>query len=146
MVVVVYAIYTFLATFNAGAMVSLQLQHYSIYPLVGRESFRTYMEANNRSALIPAIVPGITMHILSIVLLFVRPPFMTRTEAFVSFALNIVGFLSTVKWQRPLQAEMAKTGYDKEKIRVLLSTNWIRTIVFVLLGIMTISILVTAAK
>src|ERR671926_360434 len=96
----IYAVYAFLAIFNAGNMTSLQLQHYRIYPLAGREGFKTYMEANNKAALIPAIIPGIAMHILSIVLLFARPPFMTRAEAIVSFVLNMVGFVSTIKWQR----------------------------------------------
>jgi len=104
------------------------------------------MEANNRAALVPAIIPGITMHILSIVLLFTRPQFMTRTQAIASFVLNIIGFISTAKWQRPLQAEMAKTGYSDEKVKMLLATNWIRTLVFIILGIMMIFILVTAVK
>ena len=60
----------------------------------------------------------------------------------MSLALNIIAFVSTFKWQRKLQSDMANTGYDKTKIKLLLSTNWIRTIIFILLGILTIWILV----
>ena len=83
---------------------------------------------------------------MSIILIFFHPVFMTTWEAFVSLALNIIAFISTFKWQRKLQSDMANTGYDEEKIKLLLSTNWIRTIAFILLGILTISILIMAVK
>jgi len=146
MQLIIYGVYTFLASYNAGNMMSLQLQHYSIYPFVGKENFKNYMNANNKAAFIPAIIPGMLMLMLSIVLLFFRPVFMTTFEAVLSLALNITAFISTFKWQRKLQSDMADTGYDEEKIKLLLSTNWIRTIIFILLAVLTISILVTAVK
>ena len=146
MELIIYGVYTFLAAYNAGNMTCLQIQHYGIYPFVGKENFKTYISANNKAAFIPAVLPGILMLILSIVLIFIRPPFMTTNEAIASLALNIIAFISTVKWQRKLQSDMATTGYDEAKIKLLLSTNWIRTIAFIVLGILTISILVTAVK
>jgi len=144
MELIIYGIYTFLAAYNAGNMTSLQIQHYGIYQHVGKENFKAYMAANNKAALIPAVLPGMLMLILSIILLFIRPAFMTLPEAIASLILNVVAFFSTFKWQRKLQADMANTGYDEGKIKLLLSTNWIRTIAFILLGIYTISILVMA--
>ena len=123
---------------------SLQIQHYGIYRFVGKDNFKSYMIANNKAALIPAVLPGFLILILSIVLMFFRPEFMSTLEAIVSLALNIIAFVSTFKWQRKLQSEMANTGYDETKIKLLLSTNWIRTIIFILLGILTIWILVKA--
>jgi hypothetical protein len=146
MVLIIYGVYTFLAAYNAGNMLTLQIQYYGIYHFVGRDNFKTYMSANNKTALIPSVFPGLLMLILSIVLLFLRPAFMTSSEAIVSLILNIMAFISTFKWQRKLQSDMADTGYDELKIKLLLSTNWIRTIAFMLLGIFTISILVMAVK
>ena len=146
MELIIYGVYTFLATYNAGNMMSLQIQHYGIYPFVGKENFKNYMNANNRAALIPAILPGMLMLILSIILIVFRPVFMTKWEAVVSLVLNIIAFISTFKWQRKLQYDMANTGYDEGKIKLLLSTNWIRTIAFIFLGILTISILIMAVK
>jgi hypothetical protein len=142
----IFGTYAFLAAYNAGNMMSLQLQHYGIYSFVGKENFKIYMRANNKAAFIPAVLPGMIMLILSILLVFIRPAFMSINFAIVSLALNIIAFVSTVKWQRKLQSDMANTGYDEVKIKLLLSTNWIRTIAFVLLGILTISILVRAIK
>ena len=146
MELIIYGVYTFLAAYNAGNMACLQIQHYGIYPFVGKENFKSYMNANNKAAIIPAILPGMLMLILSIILMFFRPVFMTKWEAIASLALNILAFISTFKWQRKLQSDMANTGYDEEKIKLLLSTNRIRTIAFILLGILTISTLIMAVK
>jgi hypothetical protein len=146
MKLIVFGVYTFLASYNAGNMMSLQIQHYGIYPLVGKENFKNYMSANNKAALLPAIVPGILMHVLCIVLVFYHPAFVTTSEAITSLVLNIIGFISTIKWQRPLQADMAKDGYNDAKLRLLLSTNWIRTAAFMLLSILTIWILIRAIE
>jgi hypothetical protein len=146
MELIIYGVYTFLAAFNAGNMTSLQIQHYGIYQHVGKENFKDYMIANNKAAFIPAILPGLLMHLLSIVLLFIRPAFMTFPEAMVSLALNVIAFISTARWQRKLQSDMAKTGYDEAKIKLLLSTNWIRTISFILLAVLMISILIMAVS
>lgn len=141
---VIYGLYTFLAAYNAGNMMSLQLQHYSIYSFIGKENFKSYMIANNKAALIPAVLPGFLMLILSIVLIFFHPAFMSTLEVIISLALNIIAFISTFKWQRRLQSEMTIIGYDETKIRLLLATNWIRTIAFIILAILTISSLITA--
>ena len=144
MELIIYGIYTFLAAYNAGNMMSLQIQHYGTYPFVGKDNFKSYMSANNKAALIPAVIPGFLMLILSIVILFFRPAFMTTLESMLSLGLNIIAFISTFKWQRKLQSDMENTGYDETKIKLLLSTNWIRTIAFILLGTLTISILIMA--
>jgi hypothetical protein len=39
MPLILYGIYLFLAVFNAGNMTTLQIQHYAIYPFVGKENF-----------------------------------------------------------------------------------------------------------
>ena len=143
---IIYGVYTFLAAYNAGNMMSLQIQHYGTYTFIGKENFKSYMNANNKAAFIPAILPGMLMLILSIILMFFHPGFMTAWETVASLALNIIAFISTFKWQRKLQSDMANSGYDAEKIKLLISTNWIRTIAFILLGILTVSILIMAVK
>lgn len=145
MEIIIYAIYTFLAAYVAGNMMTLQLQHYNLYPLVGKENFKDYISANNRTALVPSVLPGTFMLLLSIVLMFVRPDFMSLNIAIASLVLNIVAFFSTFKWQRKLQGEMALGGYDDAKVKLLLATNWIRTAAFILLGILIVSTLAVAA-
>jgi len=143
---ILFGTFLFLAVFLAGNMTTLQIQHYGIYPFIGRETFKEYMHANNKSALIPSILPAMLILLVNIFLFFTRPKFITVAEVFLFLALNIVALISTFTWQRKLQGEMAISGYDERKINLLLSTNWIRTIVFLTQAIIAISISVQALK
>ena len=122
--------FVFLSVFNAGAMTTLQLQHYAIYSEVGPASFVAYIRANNRAALVPVILPALLLLLVSLALVWVRPSLMHSSEALAALALNLVQLASTAVWQRRLQAEMAVTGFDEAKIHRLVTTNWVRTIAF----------------
>jgi hypothetical protein len=139
-----FGAFAFLAAFNAGTMTTLQIQHYGIYPLVGRDAFADYIRANNRAAILPAIVPAMLLLVTTALLLVVRPRFMYAGEAAVAFVLNLTQLASTFIWQRRLQAEMAETGYDDKKARLLLSTNWIRTLGFLIQALLATMIVMRA--
>ena len=131
-----FLLFQFLATYNAGCMTTLQLQHYGIYPAVGREHFARYMRANNRAALLPTILPAMLLLVSSVALIVRRPEFVGSYEALAGLGLNLVALLSTFVWQRPIQGQMAERGYDEVNTRRLISTNWIRTIAYWLIAIL----------
>ena len=139
-----FGIFAFLAAFNAGTMATLQIQHYGIYRFVGRTNFAEYIRANNRAALLPAILPALLLLLVSLFLLVARPVFMSLGEASVAFTLNLAQLASTIIWQRKLQAEMAETGYDDAKVQLLLTTNWIRTVAFLIEALLATVILLRA--
>ena len=136
-----FVVFLFLAIYNAGCMTTLQLQHYGIYPAVGKENFAAYMRANNRAAAVPTILPAMLLLLVSLALLVFRPEFIREYEAAAGFGLNLVAFVSTMVWQRRIQGEMAATGYDEQKVRTLIRTNWIRTSAHLLLAGLAIVIL-----
>ena len=146
MQLILYGIYLFLAVFNAGNMMTLQIQHYGIYPTVGRENFKDYMKANNKSALIPSIIPALLLIMTNIGLVFVRPEFMPKSIAVLTLILNIIAFVSTATWQRKLQGELAVSGYDEIKIFLLISTNWIRTLAFFIQALIAVAVVMIAVK
>ena len=127
MALLLYGVYLFLAVFAAGNMVTLQIQHYGIYPFVGKEAFATYMQANNKAALLPSILPALLLLLVSGALLVLRPAYMPRAAAIASLALNLAALLSTIVWQRKIQAHLAVHGYQESEVRRLLATNWLRT-------------------
>lgn len=133
---ILFVVFLFLAIYNAGCMTALQLQHYGIYPSVGKENFAAYMRANNRAAALPTILPAMLLLLSSLSLLVQRPGFVRPYEAAASLGLNLVALLSTFVWQRPIQGQMAKSGYDEANIRRLIATNWIRTIALWLIAIL----------
>ena len=139
-VLLVFAAFVFLAAFNAGAMTTLQIQHYAIYPLVGRDGFAAYLRANNRAAVVPVIVPALLLLIVTLVLTATRPPFMRAGEAAAACGLNVIQLVSTAIWQRRLQSEMAVSGYNEAKTRQLVTTNWIRTVAFLLQALLAMAI------
>jgi hypothetical protein len=136
-----FIVFLFLAIYNTGCMTALQLQHYGIYPLVGREGFAEYMRANNGAAVVPTIIPGMLLLLASLALAYFPPWFVRPLEAWAALALNLVALFSTFRWQRPLQGEMAATGYDDTKVRTLIRTNWIRTLCYWILSALAIWIL-----
>lgn len=144
MEMIIFGVYLFLATFNAGSMTTLQFQHYGIYPHVGRDNFRNYMIENNHSALIPSVIPALALLAVNVVLIFLRPDFMSGNEVIFSLGLNLISLVSTFTWQRKLQTEMAKTGFSEGKISLLLSTNWIRVLAFNAQAILAVSIVIAA--
>ncbi len=133
--------FAFLAMYNAGCMTTLQLQHYGIYPAVGKEHFAEYMRANNRAAALPTILPAMLLLITSLLLTVQRPVFVRPYEAMAALALNVVALISTFRWQRPIQGRMAESGYDETLTRRLIATNWIRTIAYWLTAGLTIGVL-----
>jgi hypothetical protein len=138
---ILFIAFLFLAIYNAGCMTVLQIQHYGIYPAVGKENFAAYMRANNRAAAIPTIVPAMLLLLSSVALLVQRPGFVTPYEAAAGLGLNLIALLSTFVWQRPIQGQMAETGYDDTNTRRLIATNWIRTIAHWLIAILAMVIL-----
>ena len=136
-----YVVFLFLAIYNAGCMTTLQLQHYGIYPSVGKENFAAYMRANNRAAAVPTILPAMSLLIVSVALTVYRPGFVRLYETAAALALNLIALGSTLLWQRRIQGEMATAGYDEAKVRTLIKTNWIRTSAHLLLAFLVIMIL-----
>jgi len=146
MKLILYGTFLFLAVFSAGNMSTLQIQHYGIYAFVGRANFKEYMQANNKSALVPSILPALLLLIVNILLFFARPAFVSGMEVFLFSSLNAIALISTIIWQRKLQGQMAVTGYDGDKIAFLLFTNWIRTAVFFIQAIAAVSITMNALR
>jgi len=140
MELIIYGIYLFLAVFSAGNMTTLQIQHYGIYPFVGKDNFQNYIRANNQSALVPSILPAMLLVVINLILIFYRPVFFPMTATLLSLAFNGIALVSTFVWQRKLQGQMAMEGYDENKIRLLISTNWIRTIAFLTQAAMAVTI------
>ena len=136
----------FLAVFNAGNMTTLQIQHYGIYSFIAKEGFKEYMIANNKAAVVPSILPAMLLLIINIILVFYRPAFMPLLVAIVSLLLNVIALSSTFVWQRKLQGQMAVEGYNQNKINLLNSTNWIRTITFLTEGIIAVAVIINALK
>jgi len=95
---------------------------------------------------VPAILPALLLLVTSMTLLVERPRFMSGAEASAVFVLNLIALVSSFLWQRRLQSEMAETGYDEQKVRRLISTNWIRTGAFLIQGLLESAVTLRAIQ
>jgi hypothetical protein len=141
-----FIVFLFLAIYNTGCMTALQLQHYGIYPAVPKGGFAEYMRANNRAAVVPTIVPGMLLLLVSVWLAIFRPAIILPFEGYAAFWLNFFAILSTLLWPRRLQGDMAKTGYNEAKVSLLIRTNLIRTGCYWLQSALAISILLRLVR
>ncbi len=130
-----------LSLYNMGNMMSLQLQHYSLYPLIDPANFLNYIRGNNKAAILPAIMPGLTNMVLGVLLVLKKPETVSPSFAYLGLAMNLIALASTFIWQARIQGQMAHTGFDAMKIQTLITTNWIRTIAYSVNGIMSIGLL-----
>ena len=119
----IFAVYLFLAVYCAGSMTVLQLQHFALYRKVGKENFKEYLQANNKAAVLPAILPALFLFLSSTILLFVRPAFMPFHFAVIAVILNIINLASTAIWQGKLHGQLAEIGYNEALINQLVNTN-----------------------
>lgn len=124
---VLFLVYVFLALYAAGMMTTLQLQHFALYPRVGKETFRDYITANNKAAVVPSILPALLLMLVTAVLAFIPEHVVPRTLVFSSLLCNLISLVSTGVWQAKLHGQLAQSGYREELVRKLVATNWIRT-------------------
>jgi hypothetical protein len=124
---IVFWTFVYLSSFSAGIMLVLQVQHFGLYPLVGKEGFAAYVAANNRAAVVPAIFAALVLMVLTIVLLFDRPAFLSAAEAAACVVLDFANIASTIVWQGRMHVRLVRTGYDDDSVNRLIQTNWVRT-------------------
>ena len=142
----IFILYLFFALYCTGSMMVLQIQHFALYPLVGKESFKEYIKANNKAAFLPAIVPAILLLITTIILLFSRPAFMSLTTVISSLIMNLINITSTAIWQGKIHAQLEKVGHDEFLLKKLINTNWIRTLALLVQGLIATYCVFSALK
>jgi hypothetical protein len=132
---IVFILFIGFALYNVGYMFNSQLQHFALYPYLNPDGFTNYMQHNNKFAVAPAVVPGFVTMLLAVLLIWIRPNYVPANFVYFSVALNLIVIISTFIWQKALHVELAETGFDAAKIKLLLNTNWIRTVAYAIQGI-----------
>jgi hypothetical protein len=116
-----------------GAIWIVQVVHYPLFDRVGAAGFATY--ANDHSALITLVVGPLMLIEAGTALLLVleTPPPIPVGVALVGLVLVGVAWASTLFLQVPQHAVLTN-GFDAQAYRVLVDSNWLRTIAWTLRG------------
>jgi hypothetical protein len=124
----IFFVYVALSGYNAGVLWAMQLMHYPLYALVGDAEFARYITANNRSAIVAAVVPSVLSIITAALLCWRRPAAVPFFAALVALMLALGVLVSSLIWQAGIHVALARDGKSLALIARLVATNWVRTL------------------
>lgn len=115
----------------AGIIWFVQLIHYPLFSVVGRSAFETFEKAH-RQRIFYLIAPLMLLEIISgIALLIFHFDQFNPLILIFSLSLLILIWISTFFIQVPLHNELSD-GFSPRAIRMLVMSNWIRTLAWTL--------------
>ena len=130
--------------YMVGLIWMVQVVHYNLFDRVGAEQFARY-EADHSRLITPIVgVPMLVEIVTACWLLAAGPSGFPRWAAWAGLAMLVGIWLSTAFLQVPAHNRLMQ-GFDADAYRQLVSTNWIRTILWsargALLGFFAIKLL-----
>jgi hypothetical protein len=98
-------------------------------PMMSNEDFMRLREAHYWLIYPLAVIPGMASVVLNAVLVFLKPPGISRPLLIALLILTIGISVATIVIQIPLQDQIDAKGYDREVIQRLIDTDlWTRKI------------------
>ena len=121
--------------YMVGLIWMVQIVHYNMFDRVGVEQFQQY-EADHNRLITPIVgVPMLFELATAVVLLVSAPDSFPRWAAIVGLVLIALIWLSTVLLQIPCHNQLLN-GFDESTYRRLVSSNWIRTVLWTARGVL----------
>jgi uncharacterized membrane protein len=113
--------------FMTGVIWIVQILHYPLFNMVGREQFTAYESAHTN--LITLVVgPAMLLELgFTALILFAPPAGIPSSLNWLNAVLLAVIWLSTAFLQVPQHGILAG-GFDEKAYRMLVNSNWIRTV------------------
>lgn len=120
-----------------GLIWTIQLVHYPLFAQVGRDAYPAYQAAHMRRMML-LVLPLMLTELLTATMLAFNPPSdVPAIVVWVALILLAVIWLSTVFVQMPQHLTLNK-GFDAQVHRLLVNSNWIRTIAWTLRGLIVL--------
>lgn len=117
-----------------GLIWMVQVVHYFLFDKVGVAEFTAYEADHNRLITPIVAVPMLVELVTAAALVFVPPPGIPRSVAIVGLVAIGLIWLSTAVLQVPYHGRLLQ-GFDADAYRGLVTTNWIRTVLWSVRGI-----------
>lgn len=123
----VLLLHLFTTVFMSGVIWIIQVLHYPLFNMVGRENFGAYEIAH--SNLISLIVAPVMLLELGFTawIFFVPPVSVPSSLNWLNTILLAIIWLSTAFLQVP-QHSILSSGFNEKAYRILVNSNWIRTV------------------
>lgn len=113
--------------FMTGVIWIVQILHYPLFNMVGRQNFAAY-EAAHTNLIAVVVMPAMLLELVLTVMIFFAPPTSVPSSLnWLNAVLLAVIWLSTAFLQVPQHAILS-SGFDEKAYRTLVNSNWIRTV------------------
>ncbi len=110
-----------------GVIWIVQILHYPLFNMVGRENFAAY-EAAHTNLITLVVMPAMLVELILTAMIFFAPPASVPSSLnWLNAVLLAVIWLSTAFLQVPQHSILAG-GFDEKAYRMLVNSNWIRTV------------------
>ena len=121
--------------YMVGLIWFVQIVHYAQFPLVGADGFAAYHRRHTRFTTW-AVGPAMGVELATAAWLVVRrPAYLPVWAAWVGAGLVALLWASTALVQVPKHNVLAR-GFDARACRVLVATNWARTVLWTARGVL----------
>lgn len=120
-----------------GVIWTIQIVHYPLFSAVGADGFATYQIEHSRR-ISYVVVPLMLFELATAALFVIAPPVSAAPPLlWAGLALVLLIWLSTFALQVP-QHTVLSGGFDARAHRLLVGTNWLRTVAWSLRGLLVL--------
>jgi uncharacterized membrane protein len=124
---IVILLHLIATVFMTGVIWIIQILHYPLFNMVGRENFAAY-EAAHTNLITVVVMPAMLLELVFTVMIFFAPPTSVPSSLnWLNAVLLGVIWFSTAFLQVP-QHSILSSGFDEKAYRMLVNSNWIRTV------------------
>ena len=124
---IVILLHLIATVFMTGVIWIVQILHYPLFNMVGRENFAAY-EAAHTNLITVVVMPAMLLElILTAMIFFVPPASVSSSLNWLNAVLLGIIWFSTAFLQVPQHSILAG-GFDEKAYRTLVNSNWIRTV------------------
>ena len=125
-----------IATFYfVGLIWTIQILSYPLFQKVGRDAFAEYHAAHSRRITTLLGLPLLLVFVSSLLMLWIRPALVPLWAVLLNCVLGASVWIMTAFVHVPLHSSLGRS-YSLATMNALVSTNWLRTIVWTAQGLL----------
>jgi hypothetical protein len=121
-----------LVFYGLGAAFIEGFVNYRTWHLIGTNEFQTYHQSLSRRIIPFMVIPLFLSVLLTILLIWARPSAIPRWMVIVSALLGLLGVISSIAIQIPIQTTLSNQGLNQELLERLIQTDWLRKIILII--------------
>jgi hypothetical protein len=118
-----------------GASFIESFVNYPTWKLIGANEFQNYHNALSSLIIRLMVLPWLVEIVLTILLVWFRPPVIPPTAIVAALTLNLIALVSTIFIQIPIQTELGENGLSLYAIDKLIETDPIRWLALIIKAI-----------